>query len=231
MTTVNPSPRRQGRRFVAAMLAGSLLFAACGSDDSDGTATTDTAAEVTDTVAPADDAMADDDAMAETTGAFGPGCAAVPADGAGSFAGMAADPAATAAGNNPELSTLVTAVGIAGLGDTLNGDGPFTIFAPTNDAFAAIDPATLEMVLADTELLTTILTYHVIAGESLDADALAAAGSADTFEGGTLTFGSDGTTVNNATAVCSNVATANATVHIIDQVLLPPQVVEALAAG
>ena len=82
---------------------------------------------------------------------------------------MTDDTAATAASNNPLLSTLVTAVTEAGLVDTLNSDGPFTIFAPTNDAFAAIPPADLEAVLADTELLTSILTYHVIAGESCRA--------------------------------------------------------------
>ena len=83
--------------------------------------------------------------MADLTSAnFGPGCAAVPTSGAGSFEGMADDPAATAASNNPALSTLVSAVTAAGLGDTLNGAGPFTIFAPTNDAFAKIPAATLQ---------------------------------------------------------------------------------------
>ncbi len=70
-------------------------------------------------------------------GPFGPACDAVPTEGEGSFAGMTDDTAATAASNNPLLSTLVTAVSEAGLVDTLNSDGPFTIFAPTNDAFAA----------------------------------------------------------------------------------------------
>ena len=81
----------------------------------------------------------------------GPACGAVPADGEGSFAGMADDPAATAASNNPELSTLVTAVGAAGLVDTLNGPGPFTIFAPVNAAFEMIPAADLDAVLADTD--------------------------------------------------------------------------------
>ena len=80
---------------------------------------------------------------------FGPACSSVPANGSGSFAGMAQDPAATAASNNPVLSTLVGAVQAAGLVDTLNGPGPFTIFAPANDAFAKIPPATLNGVLAD----------------------------------------------------------------------------------
>ena len=97
----------------------------------------------------------------------------------GSFAGMADDPAATAASNNPVLSTLVTAVVEAGLVDTLNGDGPFTIFAPTNDAFAAIPAADLAAVLADKDLLTSILTLHVIAGEKLSSADLIEMGTVD----------------------------------------------------
>ena len=80
---------------------------------------------------------------------FGSGCAAVPKDGKGSFNGMATDPVATAASNNPLLSTLVTAVKAAGLVDTLNSAPDITVFAPTNDAFAKIIPATLDKVLAD----------------------------------------------------------------------------------
>ena len=84
----------------------------------------------------------------------GAACAAVPTDGEGSVSGMADDPVGTAATNNPLLSTLVAAVSAAGLVDTLNTGGPFTVFAPINTAFAKIDPATLEGVLADTETLT-----------------------------------------------------------------------------
>jgi uncharacterized surface protein with fasciclin (FAS1) repeats len=135
---------------------------------------------------------------------------------------MTDDPAATAASNNPLLSTLVGAVTEAGLVDTLNSDGPFTIFAPVNDAFAAIPSDDLDAVLADTELLTSILTYHVVAGESLDAAALGEAGSADSVNGASLEFGADGTTVNGVDVLCSNVMTANATVHIIGEVLMPP---------
>jgi uncharacterized surface protein with fasciclin (FAS1) repeats len=160
------------------------------------------------------------DEMAD--GPFGPACDAVPTEGEGSFAGMTDDTAATAASNNPLLSTLVSAVSAAGLVDTLNSDGPFTIFAPTNDAFAAIPAEDLEAVLADQELLTSILTYHVVAGESLDAAALGSAGSAATVNGAELEFGSDGTTVNGVDVLCSNVMTANATVHIIGEVLMPP---------
>ena len=117
----------------------------------------------------------------------------------------------------------------AGLADTLNGDGPFTIFAPTNDAFATLPPADLQAVLADKDLLTSILTYHVVAGESLSASDLGTAGEATTVEGDSLTFGSDGTTVNGAHVVCSDVTTANATVHIIDSVLMPPAAAETTA--
>ena len=116
----------------------------------------------------------------------GSACASVPADGEGSFVGMADDPAATAASNNPVLSTLVTAVTQAGLVDTLNGPGPFTIFAPTNDAFAAVPAADLEAVLADNDLLTSVLTYHVVAGEAMSSADLIAAGSVETVNGGTL---------------------------------------------
>ena len=153
----------------------------------------------------------------------GPACSAVPADGEGSFGGMADDPAATAASNNPVLSTLVAAVTQAGLVDTLNSEGPFTIFAPTNDAFAAIPPADMDAVMADTDLLTSILTYHVVAGEQLSSADLIAAGTVDTVNGATLTITDDnGTlTVNGVPSVCMDVPTANATVHIIGSVLMP----------
>lgn len=156
---------------------------------------------------------------------FGPGCAAVPKDGAGSFSGMAKDPAATAASNNPALTTLVSAVKAAGLVDTLNGPGPFTIFAPTNDAFAKIDKATLDGVLADPKgALTKILTYHVIGGNKMTAQQLADAKMVKTVEGGTVSIAKVGDTIKidgQSAVVCGNVQTANATVQIIDTVLMP----------
>ncbi|MFB7607534.1 fasciclin domain-containing protein [Streptomyces gardneri] len=159
---------------------------------------------------------------ADADGPFGPGCAAVPAEGDGSFDGMADDPVATAASNNPELSTLVTAVQMAGLVDTLNNAENVTVFAPTNDAFAKIPKADLDKVLADKATLTKILTYHVV-GEKVDKAALAD-GSFKTLQGGTLTTdGSGDAFVVNDTAkiVCGDVPTSNATVHIIDTVLMP----------
>ena len=97
---------------------------------------------------------------------------------------MADDPVATAASNNPYLTTLSAAVQAAGLVDTSNGEGPFTIFAPSNEAFADVPPSDLDAILADTELLTSILTYHVVAGESLSAADLAEAGRSHPFKAG-----------------------------------------------
>ncbi|PYC76273.1 fasciclin [Streptomyces tateyamensis] len=153
---------------------------------------------------------------------FGAACSAVPATGAGSFAGMGQDPVATAASNNPLLSTLVTAVKAAGLVDTLNSAKDITVFAPTNDAFAKLPKADLDKVLADKALLTKILTYHV-SPSRLSPDALA--GTQKTLEGSPVTVtgsGQDFTVNSNAKVLCGNVHTANATVYIIDTVLMPP---------
>ncbi|MEQ8717901.1 MAG: fasciclin domain-containing protein, partial [Acidimicrobiales bacterium] len=131
----------------------------------------------------------------------------------------------TAASANPVLSTLVTAVMEADLVDTLNSEGPFTIFAPTNDAFDALPDGALDAALADVDLLTTILTNHVVIGESFSSSDLAELGMVETAAEGVLTFTVDGDTlvINDgvATVGCADVPTANATVHIIDGVLLP----------
>ncbi len=198
----------------------SMGAVACGSDSNDSSSSSGGSTNTT--MAQSSTTM-----MAGLTSAnFGPGCAAVPASGAGSFAGMAEDPAATAASNNPALSTLVAAVTAAGLGDTLNGEGPFTIFAPTNDAFAKIPAATMTSVMGDPSgALTKILTYHVIAGKSLNAQQLADAGTETTVEGGEVKIAKAGDTieVNGTSAVvCGNVKVGNGTVQIIDTVLMPP---------
>ena len=143
---------------------------------------------------------------------FGAACSAVPKDGKGSFNGMATDPVATAASNNPVLSTLVT----------LNSAPAVTVFAPTNDAFAKIPADTLNKVLADKETLTKILTNHVVAGKIAPNQL---AGDHKTLAGTTLTVKGSGEmfTVGkeNANVVCGNVMTANATVYIVDSVLMP----------
>ena len=158
-----------------------------------------------------------------TASDFGPGCASVPKGGAGSFTGMSTAPVATAASANPLLSTLVTAVKKAGLVDTLNSASGITVFAPDNAAFAKIPAATLNSVLSNKAELAKILTYHVVAGRYTPTQ-LAAGTPLKTLEGGTVTPALMGSTyeVNSADVVCGNVQTANATVYIINTVLMPP---------
>lgn len=198
-----------------------LTLAACGSsDDTDsGSTSSSTSSSTTSAPAPSESASASSDDMASKP--FGSACAAVPTTGAGSFDGMAKDPVATAAGNNKDLSTLVTAVTAAGLGDTLNTAKDITVFAPANSAFAALPKATLDAALADPKgLLTKVLTNHVVEGR-LAPDAVA--GTHKTLGGGDITVTGSGESfkVGEANVVCGNVQTANATVYIIDGVLLP----------
>jgi len=146
----------------------------------------------------------------------------------GTLEGMADDPVATAASNNPVLTTLTTAVGAAGLVDTLNSADALTVFAPTDCAFAKLDPATLQAALADPSgLLTTVLGYHVIAGERLSAADLATKTELDTFTGEKLPIKVDGdkiTVGNQAMVIVGDIQTKNATVFLIDTVMIPPSV-------
>ena len=147
----------------------------------------------------------------------------------GTLEGMTDDPVGTAASNNPVLTTLTQAVTAANLVDTLNSAPALTVFAPTDCAFAAMDEATLEAALADpTGLLTTVLGFHVIPGEQLDAAALAGQTSLTTLQGEQLAISVDGDTVmvgdGQAEVVVPDVQTANATVHLIDNVMVPPSV-------
>ena len=125
----------------------------------------------------------------------------------------------------PDLSTLVDAVVAADLVETLSGEGPFTVFAPTNDAFAALPPAELERLLkpANKDELASILTYHVVAGDVKAAD-LSDGQKVETVEGQDLTVTIDGDKVmiNDAQVIQPDIATSNGTVHVIDGVLLPP---------
>ena len=212
---------RTSRLTIAALaLALALSLAACGSSDADSGsgAAASSSAPMTSSAAPS---PSESMSASNASMPFGPGCAAVPADGAGSFTGMATDPVATAASNNPLLSTLVTAVGKAGLGETLNTAKDITVFAPTNDAFAALDKATMDKAMGDPKgLLTTVLTNHVVEGR-LTPEMLA--GEHKTLAGTTITVDGMGEdfTVGKAKVVCGNVQTANATVYILDGVLLP----------
>ncbi|MGX6606250.1 fasciclin domain-containing protein [Micromonosporaceae bacterium Da 78-11] len=200
----------------------SISLAACGNDSSDestGSAAAPTTAATTPSMAPSMEPSTGMDTMAT----FGAGCAAVPTDASnpGSFQAMAQVPVATAASGNPLLSTLVTAVKQAGLVDSLNTAPAITVFAPTNDAFAKIPAADLKKVLADKKTLTSILTYHVVAGKLAPSDL---AGTHKTLQGGEVTVtgsGEDFKVGGAASVICGNVQTANATVYIIDSVLMP----------
>lgn len=195
----------------AATLTLTLSAAACGADEESSAA-----------AAPDAETSASEEAMTDEP--FGAACDQVPADGAGSFQGMSTAPVATAASNNPVLSTLVKAVTAAELVDTLNSAPEVTVFAPANPAFEAIPPKDLNALLADKPGLTNVLTHHVVEGKlspedvagthkTLNGDEVTVEGSGEDF-----TVGQDG-----AKVVCGNVETANATVYIIDGVLMPQQ--------
>ncbi len=129
---------------------------------------------------------------------------------------------AVAAGN---FTTLVAAIEAAGLVDTLKGEGPFTVFAPTDEAFAALPAGTVDALLADpTGDLTQILLYHVVPGKVMAAD-LSDGLTADTAQGAPVTFTIDGDSVkvNDANVVAADIEASNGVIHVIDAVIMPPQ--------
>ena len=217
------------RAFVVGGLAASVALgaAACSSSGSSTAASGSTSSPMSSSSSPmasSSSAMASSGGSAATASKdFGPGCSSVPKSGAGSFSGMSTAPVATAASANPVLSTLVTAVKKAGLVDTLNSASNITVFAPDNAAFAKLPKATLDKVLANKAELTKILTYHVASGRQTPSD-LASGMALKTLEGGTVkpAMMSGTYMVNGASVVCGNVQTANATVYIINTVLMPP---------
>jgi len=160
-----------------------------------------------------------------------------PAVASSAAATMASAPAASGtivdvASGTADLSTLVAAVQAAGLVDTLNGPGPFTVFAPTNEAFAALPAGVLDALLKpeNKDTLAKILTYHVVSGQVMSGDITA--GDVATVEGSTVALATDGgVTVNGAKVIQADVTTSNGVVHVVDAVLLPPDVdVAALTA-
>ena len=205
-------------------VAAAIALSAC-SPMSSGTET----AEETAAPPAAEETMAPEAEMDPAANLVGAGCAgyaeAVP-DGAGSVAGMAQDPVAVAASNNPILTTLTAAVSgglnpSVDLVDTLNGD-EFTVFAPVDDAFAKIDAGTIEVLKTDSALLTSILTYHVVPGQIVPDDI---EGMHTTVNGADLEVVGSGDEIvvnGQAAVICGGVQTANATVYLIDTVLMPP---------
>jgi uncharacterized surface protein with fasciclin (FAS1) repeats len=164
------------------------------------------------------------------TGPIGPGCADYAAQypaGPASVTGMTRDPVATAASNNPLLSTLASALSgklnpHVNLVSTLN-DGEYTVFAPTNAAFDKLPPATIDKLKTDSALLTSILTYHVVLGQSSPDQV---AGVHQTLQGSSVVVSGQGDDLkfDAAGLVCGGVHTANATVYMIDTVLTPPNI-------
>jgi uncharacterized surface protein with fasciclin (FAS1) repeats len=159
--------------------------------------------------------------------------AATPATSAApSESAMASEPAATEPGtivdvaaSNPDFETLVAAVTAAGLVETLSGDGPFTVFAPTDEAFEALPEGVLDALLLpeNKAALTSILTYHVLASEVMAADVTA--GDVETVEGSTIAITTDGgVEVNDANVTATDVDASNGVIHVIDAVLVPPTV-------
>jgi uncharacterized surface protein with fasciclin (FAS1) repeats len=213
---------------ISAALVSSLALSACGGSGDDpaaGQAVVTPTPMATESPSP----MAEETPMAAAK-MVGAGCSAyakqVPS-GKGSVAGMAKDPVATAASNNPLLKTLVAAVSgkvnkKVDLVDTLNGD-EFTVFAPVDSAFAKLPAKTVASLgeAKNAATLTKILTYHVVAGQ-IAPDAIV--GDQKTVEGQDLsvTGSGDNLKVNGANVICGGVQTANATVYLIDSVLMPP---------
>ncbi len=208
---------------LALLFASTLALAGCAGSASD--SMSESEEPTTQSSAPA---MEEEETMDPAMNLVGAGCAdyaeAVP-DGAGSVEGMSQDPVAVAASNNPLLTTLTAAVSgqlnpDVNLVDTLNGS-EFTVFAPVDDAFAKIDAATIEALKTDSALLTSILTYHVVPGQVAPDEI---AGTHTTVQGADVEVTGEGDMlmVNDATVICGGVQTANATVYLIDTVLLPP---------
>ncbi|MFJ4222663.1 fasciclin domain-containing protein [Microbacterium sp. NPDC089695] len=202
-------------------LASAFVLAGCSMGGSSDEPMESSAPETSESTAP--------ETMDPAADLVGSGCAAyaeaVP-DGAGSVEGMSKDPVAVAASNNPLLTTLVSAVSgqlnpDVNLVDTLNGS-EFTVFAPVDDAFAKIDPATIESLKTDSATLTSILTYHVVPGQIAPSDI---DGTHTTVQGADLTVTGSGDDImvnDSAKVICGGVQTANATVYLIDSVLMPP---------
>jgi uncharacterized surface protein with fasciclin (FAS1) repeats len=199
----------------------SLALSACSGDDAaeDGASPTGSAGASTSgtSEAPANDEP------------FGPGCAALPVDGEGSLIGMVDDPLVTAATNSQVLSALVQSVAAASLTESLNSQQNITVLAPVNAAFEALPPEVRDPLLADLPRLTAVLTHHVIQGRLTPADLAGTHTTSSndrvTIEGSgeDFTVSAEQTLAGTAPAsvVCGNVQTANATVYLIDQVLVP----------
>jgi uncharacterized surface protein with fasciclin (FAS1) repeats len=136
---------------------------------------------------------------------------------------QAPSPITETAQRTPQLSTLTKLISDAGLADTLRGAGPYTVFAPSDEAFKAVPAATLQALATDKELLKSVLTFHVLPGKVSSAEVKN--GSAKTVQGGNVALAKSGSfiTVEDAVVTQADVAASNGVVHVIDRVLMPPK--------
>lgn len=186
---------------ILAPLAIIGLLVSCGGDDSDVASTEAPTTEAPSTEAPADESLTSE----------------APAEEAQDIVAIASA--------NDDFSTLVAAVAAAGLVEVLQGEGPFTVFAPTNDAFAALPAGLVDKLLLpeNKDVLVKILTYHVVSGAVLAADVTA--GEVPSVEGQNITVTTEGgVMVNDANVVATDIIASNGVIHVIDAVILPPDV-------
>jgi uncharacterized surface protein with fasciclin (FAS1) repeats len=216
------------KKYAAAVAVAATLSmtAACGDTDDTASSSDSSSSE---SESPSEENTPEESMEGEST-MVGAGCAdyaeAVP-DGAGSVEGMAQDPVAVAASNNPLLKTLTAAVSgelnpDVNLVDTLNGD-EFTVFAPVDDAFAQLPKKTVTTLSKDADLLSTVLTYHVVPGQIAPADLEGT--TQTTVQGEDVEISGSGDQLEvggQAAVICGGVQTANATVYLIDTVMMPP---------
>ena len=219
---------RRVASIAAAAAVSGLVLAGCSSDEGSDTENTaeGTATSVMTTTSASETSTMESEPAGMLVGAGCADYAEANPEGPGSVEAMAMEPVATAASNNPLLTTLTSAVsgGVnpeVDLVDTLNS-GEYTVFAPIDDAFAQIDEATMQSLQTDADLLTGILTYHVVEGQAAPDQVV---GEHTTLNGAQLevTGSGDELMVNGAGVVCGGVQTENATVYLIDQVLMPEE--------
>ncbi len=207
---------------VAAALAMSAGLAACGSDEEPTSSTGSEDSSSAEETPMEEEPSEDTGEMDPAANLYGPACGEVPTSGDGSVEGMATAPVASAASANPLLSTLVAAVTEAELVDPLNSAPELTVFAPANPAFEAFSKKQLNGLLADKETLTQVLTHHVVP-QAISPDQLE--GEFETLNGDMVTINGSGeeATIGDekAQVLCGGVVTANATVYIIDTVMMP----------
>ena len=205
----------EGKGVLTACVGAAVLALAAAGCGSSGTTSTPSGAAAT------HHAMASHSpAMAESA-RFGRDCGMVPATGMGSFHGMAMAPVVTAASHNPLLTSFAADVRAAGLAGDLNSMHSFTVFAPANSAFSKLSHAEMTMMHGNAEL-TKILKYHIVSGRVTPAK-LASGMALTTLEGGKLTGSKMGSVyeIGKADVICGNIQTANATVYVINKVLVP----------